>query len=485
MANAKLAKRLIFCFDGTWNQLSADRPTNVVQLAQMVEPTASDGTPQIVHYDEGIGTNMNRLQRSIDGALGGGMLRIIREAYRFLIFNYEPGDQIYAFGFSRGAYTARSFVGFIRHAGILDVVNANVIDRAIEIYRTAKAGEGIESEEGLKFRSQYCRGVCVSAADRDYRIANLAGFDPAKAPILTIRYLGVWDTVRALGVPDFIPGATWFNRKYGFHNAVLTSKIKAARHAVAIDELRPTFRASLFGLEKVAELNARTQLTGKPPMPEWKLPYQEKWFPGVHGAVGGGGSLHGLSDGALLWVLQGARQAGLELRDEVNNPAFLLRPDPFEALQNDPKVPFWKRGPIAALGQRLFHSPRPNGPTEIDEVAMPTLLRWHADPAHLPDARAYRPETLHKVRDKIDAWQAANKPSWKAAGLELEEYRVERGDTLSKLAKARLGDAKRWPELFEFNRDRMDDPDSLSIGALLRLPPVAKAGQQIDVIPEG
>jgi len=465
---ARKAKRLVFCFDGTWNQLSADRPTNVVQLAQMVVPIAADGTSQIVYYDEGIGTNMNRLLRIRDGAFGAGMLRIIREAYRFLIFNYQPGDEIFAFGFSRGAYTARSFVGFVRHAGILDVDNANAIDRAVAIYRDARAGEGIESLEGLRFRSTYCRGVCVSAEDRDYRIANLPGFDPKAVPILTFRYLGVWDTVRALGLPEFLPLAGWFNRKYGFHNAVLTSKIKAARHAVAIDELRPTFRATPFGREKVAELNGRTRRKDQPPMPEWLLPYQEKWFPGVHGAVGGGGQRHGLSDGALQWVLQGARQAGLALRDEVDNPSFRLRPAPFEEPPNDPALPWSSRWPLWPL-RRLFHSPR-KGPTGIEEVSLPALRRWHADPALLPGGKPYRPGALQQCAPAIEAWGPACRPAWKGPQPDLEEYPVKQGDSLSKLAKARLGDAKRWKELFELNRDRIEDPNSLAIGDVLRLP---------------
>ena len=462
-------KRLVFCFDGTWNQLSADRPTNVVQLAQMLVPVAQDGTPQIVYYDEGIGTNTNWLRQHIAGALGRGMLTILREAYRFLIFNYEPGDEIYAFGFSRGAYTARSFVGFIRHAGILDVTNANVIDRAIAIYKSAEAGLGVESEEGLRFRSEYCRGVCVSAADRDYRKQNLPGFDPEKVPILTIRYLGVWDTVRALGIPDFLPLAGAINRKYSFHNAVLTSKIRAARHAVAIDEERATFRATLFGPDKVRELNSRNQRKGEEPMPDWKLHYQEKWFPGVHGAVGGGGVRHGLSDEALLWVLQGARQAGLELRDEVDNPAYKLRPDPFDALQNEPMVPWSMRGPLGAL-RRLFRSARPNGPSGLDQISLSALRRWHADPASLPEGKAYRPAALKECANVIAEWDELCQTEWKGDPPQLEDYTVRRGDSFSLLAKARLGDAKRWKELFDLNRDRIDDPNMLSIGAVIRLP---------------
>ena len=107
-------KRLVFCFDGTWNKLSTNCPTNVVLVAEMVAPIAKGGVPQIVYYDEGIGTAKS--EHFMGGAFGKGMMTNIREAYRFLLFNYEPGDQIYAFGFSRGAYTARSFLGFIRHA---------------------------------------------------------------------------------------------------------------------------------------------------------------------------------------------------------------------------------------------------------------------------------------------------------------------------------------------------------------------------------
>lgn len=474
MAKKRAAKRLVFCFDGTWNQLSADRPTNVVQLAQMVQPVARDGTPQIVYYDEGIGTDMNGLRRAFAGATGKGMEPILREAYRFLIFNYQPGDEIFAFGFSRGAYTARSFVGFIRHAGILDVDNANAIDRAIRIYKEAEAGAGVESAEGLKFRSEFCRGVCVSAKDRDYRIKHVPGFDPKTTPILTIRYLGVWDTVRALGLPEHWPISGWFNRKYSFHNAVLTSKIRSARHAMAIDERRRTFNANLFGWAKVEELNGRHQRKGAPPMPEWLLHYQEKWFPGVHGAVGGGGTLHGLSDEALEWVLRGARLAGLELRGEVDNPAFDLRPNPFEPVFNEPQLPWSKRGIVGWL-RSWFEASR-KGPAKLEELSLAALRRWHAAPDMLPERQRYRPDTLLAMSAVIEAWPYRSPPEWKGAGTtELEDYAVRQGDTLNKLAKARLGDAKRWNELFELNRDRIEDPDALAIGAILRLPVSSRA----------
>lgn len=464
-------KRIVFCFDGTWNRLSANCLTNVALLAQMVRPIAADGTPQIVYYDEGIGTGPSWVSQRIDGAFGRGMLRIIRAAYRFLIFNYEPGDEIYAFGFSRGAYTARSFIGFIRHAGIVDIARASMIDQAIEIYRSAPAGQGIESEAGLEFRRINCPKVCVSAADRKYRIKHDPTFD-RKFPLLKFRYLGVWDTVRALGMPDFLPGSTWFNRKYGFHNALLTSKIGAARHAVALDELRPTFRPTLFGTEKVRELNARHLKKGAPPAPAWEERYQERWFPGVHSAVGGGGDIRGLADGALEWVLAGARRAGLDLRDSPDAVALTLRPNPFAPLAADSKPGWTMRGPLGWL-RRLTHSPR-RGPNSLDSLALATLRRWFAPPEILQDKEPYRPGSLTAVAAAIEAWPWRQQPEWKSADRPLEEYVIAFGDTLSKLAKARLGSAARWAELFALNRDRIEDPDYLSIGTAIRLPKAAE-----------
>lgn len=460
-------KRIIFCFDGTWNRLSVECPTNVVLLAQMIEPLAPDGTPQVVFYNEGIGANRWWPVRVYEGAFGQGMLRIMREAYRFLIFNYEPGDEIFAFGFSRGAYSARSFIGLIRHAGILDIASVTQIDEAFRIYREAPTKVlGAESEEGFAFRAKYCTGVCVSADDRKWRKKNLEGFDPAAAPLLEIKYLGVWDTVRALGLPDFLPGSGWFNRKYVFHDDYLSSKIKAARHAVALDEQRPTFRATLFGRDQVDKLNARNQSKKEPPTPAWKQLYQERWFPGVHGAVGGGGPHRGLSDGALEWVLEGARQRGLVLRDRRSNVAYALRPNPYDNLQNDPPKG-WRA--ILARIKGWFGSPR-QGPTSLNELALATLRRWHAEPTRLAEGKRWRPGALAALAPLIDQWENARPGTGAWLESDLEDYVVERGDTLSKLAKERLGDALRWPELYAINRDRLDNPDSLPIGLTIRLP---------------
>ncbi len=454
-------KRLVFCFDGTWNQLSAEVPTNVAKTAQMVTPVASDGMPQVVYYDEGIGTNTWWGRRIYEGGTGKGLMDKLRSAYRFLIFNYEPGDHIFAFGFSRGAYTARSFLGFIRHAGILDVASANKIDRAIELYRNAPAGAtGEESGEAMRFRLKYCRGVCVSEIDREFRRRAEPEFEGRELPLLDLRFLGVWDTVSALGVPQFLPGSKWVNDKYGFHDAVLTSKITRARHAIAVDELRPTFRHVPFGREKVAELNRRAEALRGRPYEEWELPYMEKWFPGVHGAVGGGGARRGLSDFALSWVLTGARRAGLDVRDDDHAQTYLLTPDSLDHLENTASTTSIARG-IAKRARGLVHSPR-KGPTHADEIALPTYQRWFAPATALPDRKPYRPGALKGLATEMDAWPYANMPEYKS------EHVLMRGDTLGRLSQAWFGDPKRYRDIFDANRDRIDDPDYVPIGIALR-----------------
>jgi uncharacterized protein (DUF2235 family) len=460
-----VTKRLVFCFDGTWNRLSADVPTNVATLAQMVRPVARIGKHQIVYYDEGIGANVWLGRRIYEGATGKGLMRKLREAYRFLIFNYEPGDEIFAFGFSRGAFTARTFIGFIRHAGILDVISANQIDKAIAIYRNAGKVVGVTGEESgaaLRFRARHCKSVCVSDEDIEFRKRVDPDFEPARAVMLDIPYLGVWDTVSALGVPQFIPFSKWINRKYGFHDAVLTSKIKAARHAVAIDELRPTFRATLFGRDKVDELNARAAEGRKAPFAAWELPYLEHWFPGVHGAVGGGGARRGLSDGALAWVLIGAKRAGLELRSDNDSKTFQVSPDSFDFVGNQAARTIGQRFPIGTM-RRWFHSARA-GPQSRAALALATLQRWFAPPAALPDGKAYRPAALLPIAQDIGDWPYANMPEFKS------EHIVLRGDSLTKLAARYLGDRKRYMEIFAANCDRLDDPEHILPGMRLRIP---------------
>src|SRR5690606_1933003 len=123
----------IFC-DGTWNRMSAEFPTNVLCGAQLVLPADDAGISQITYYDEGVGTVGPKALTALQAAFGWGLLEKIEAAYRFLIFNYEPGDEVFIFGFSRGAFTARSLAGLIRKCGIVPRNEAGRIREIFEFY---------------------------------------------------------------------------------------------------------------------------------------------------------------------------------------------------------------------------------------------------------------------------------------------------------------------------------------------------------------
>jgi uncharacterized protein (DUF2235 family) len=152
-------KRLVFCFDGTWNRLDAVNPTNVVLTAQSITPVASADVVQIIHYDSGVGTT-NR-DKWTGGLFGEGLLDKIVDAYTFLVFNYEVGDELYVFGFSRGAFTARSFAGLLRNCGIVQRRNASRITEVVKRYEERHKDEDHDSEDLLVYRSEICPQLCV------------------------------------------------------------------------------------------------------------------------------------------------------------------------------------------------------------------------------------------------------------------------------------------------------------------------------------
>ena len=284
-------KRLVFCFDGTWNCLDAPHSTNVVITAESVLPIASDGVSQAIFYDEGVGTRKG--EKLSGGLFGHGIVENLGDAYRFLIFNHTPGDEIYIFGFSRGAYTARSFAGLLSTCGLLRRSDAAKVTDAVLLYQQRKANDAAFDREMTDFRRQYSPQVCVSDADDLWRSQNVPDYKIGSVPRLRVTYLGVWDTVGALGVPARYKWLNFLDRKYDFHDTSLSTFVKSARHAVAIDERRKDFVPTLW--DNVDEMN--TAASAKAEADD--APYQQKWFPGVHGSVGGGGERRGLSDRAL------------------------------------------------------------------------------------------------------------------------------------------------------------------------------------------
>ncbi|HEV2629449.1 MAG TPA: DUF2235 domain-containing protein [Pseudolabrys sp.] len=450
-------KRLVFCFDGTWNRLDAQCPTNVVLTAESVLPLTPDATAQVIFYDEGVGTSKG--EELAGGMFGAGLVKNIADAYRFLIFNYTPVDEIYVFGFSRGAYTARSFVGMLHVAGILERRYASKAEEAVELYRRRDSSASYQ-EEVLCFRRDHSAGICINAQERDWRTkAKLVSKD---APFLTIKYLGVWDTVGALGIPARFAISKAIDRKYLFHDTSLSNFVASGRHAVAIDERREDFVPTLW--DNVDQLN---DSAGKKSS-DADAPYQQKWFPGVHSAVGGGGERRGLSDQALDWILDGARAAGLVLdANDQSSPIYSLKPDYSEYIENSEEQSLYYK-----LANEFAAADRAPGPSELWEVSMSAQRRWLEDPKRLKDQRPYRPATLARVKPQLDKLDPANfglgeQPT---ANAEYDLYEVKRGDTLSGIAKELLGDPHRGVELYKANLNKLDSPDRIYPGQVLRVP---------------
>lgn len=381
-------KRIVICCDGTWNRLDAAEPTNVVKFAESVTSTAEDGTRQIVWYDEGVGSGNTTVGRNLDrwlgGAFGAGLMTKVEQAYRFLMFNYDPGDQIYILGFSRGAYTARSLAGLIRNCGIVERSRARRIREAIALYRGRDADSHPDAAQSCALRNDVCPGIYLSNADLTWREKNVPGFDVTSTQPLRIEYLGVWDTVGALGLPNHYWISGLFNGRYRFHDAALSSTVRAARHALALDEYRRAFEPGLW--KNLDHLNHAALADGR------GVRFRQTWFPGDHSSIGGGWKEVGLSSDALLWLIEGAAESGLAFRAEALDAARSAA-NHRAALTGKPK----------RFSIMNFMSRRPRaGPRIVADVSESSRKRWKEPANALPEKELYRPQSLSAVADVLD-----------------------------------------------------------------------------------
>ncbi len=357
-------KQLIVCSDGTWQKITSPYPTNVVKITQAILAPKVSGNGYnpdnlLVFYGEGIGTG-NWIDRIFGGLFGWGMDRNIQDAYRFLCLNYTPGDRIYLFGFSRGAYTVRSLGGLIRAIGILPRQGVRKIPQAYKVYQDAK-GKYAEKSELIR------ESVKVRELDQviNFRQQMIAEFGTDYQEIVEITLLGCWDTVGALGIPRiaWIPSFIdrMLNQKYQFHNTKLSSTIKYAFHAVSIDEHRQTF--------------AQT-----PMKPAQSGQLTEVWFAGGHGAVGGGKREHSpLSNQALLWMIEEVEKLNLGLTFDRQKIEDGLKTDVTIHPNDESKLPFFQGLRSIPAEAVLHHS---------------VYQRWRA-------CAWYRPQNLVESHGKV------------------------------------------------------------------------------------
>jgi uncharacterized protein (DUF2235 family) len=294
-------KRIVLCFDGTWNALSNPAElTNVVKLANLVT-VKSNNVDQVSYYNSGVGSG-GPIDRFLGGVFGFGLKANVKRGLIFLALNYEAGDEIYLFGFSRGAYTARALAGVIGTAGIpLD------IGKTEEHWSYYQQIAKLQPKPGLP-------------ADSPKRQAALRAIDDIKNKLIgisrntvtdelgdhwvpvPIRCIGVWDTVGAYGIPSgfglrAIPHVfTYWTR--GFRNTQFSDTVQLGLHAVAVDERRRPFAPTFWTLRsREPKKLVPVDPTTKP------LPVEQVWFAGVHSNIGGGYVDSGLSDLALAWMM--------------------------------------------------------------------------------------------------------------------------------------------------------------------------------------
>ena len=356
-------KKLVICCDGTWQRLYAGVLTNVALTARSIAPRDAAQRPQIVYYSEGVGATLEGLNLW-NGMTGDDLDDNLLDAYLFLNLNYEAGDQIFLFGFSRGAYTVRSLAGLLRKCGVLRREHVDKARDALDLYRRRDVSAD-------------------SPATERFRVAHAVAWPRLTTPFtqppvdLRIRYLGIWDTVGALGVPHVLPISIGLNKSYQFHDTALSRSVHFARHAVAIDERRAAFAPTLWS--NVDAFNT----------PGAPVRVAQSWFPGDHGGVGGSDVSRGLSNCALMWVLEGAEQAGLALSREPGSvlSGCLANVEPINApLSGDEGFSV-----LNLLGSRWR-----KGLDRFTDLHEASRLRWAAN-------AAYRPRLLSPFANQIMA----------------------------------------------------------------------------------
>jgi len=314
-------ERIVACFDGTWNTDKSN--TNVSRLFRRIADETSGCLEQRHFYDEGVGTRWG--ERIRGGMLGIGLDANIRQGYAWLAAQYQHADaqgldaeqfvagpSIFLFGFSRGAFTARSLGGLINHLGLpklgsLPGAKASdspqddpLVQQAWDLYAARPTPDEREAAAKAGADTQLKQRIAEYDKAADAHRSQHA-FYPVR-----IHFLGVWDTVGALGIPRVFDNVSLGrpSTKYRFHDTKLGRCVRHAYHAVAIDEHREPYCVTLWG-----DYDKKTTQEVK-----------QRWFPGAHADVGGGYDDNLLPDPPLAWIAAEAAAKGLHFIDDRSPP---------------------------------------------------------------------------------------------------------------------------------------------------------------------
>ena len=297
-----MSKNIILCADGTGNKGGYTPDSNVYKMYNAIE-IHDTKVPQYTYYDNGVGTSTNKYWRAITGAVGIGIKANIIDLYRFLALHYVEGDKVYLFGFSRGAATIRAFCGFINAVGL---VNGNGLsDQDLKDY-TKDAFKAYENHKKDKQRAKDFY---------EHRHSN---------GIIDIQFVGVWDTVSALGFPkrtdkmgfsltvlsyffsfaETISNIFW---PHQFYNYDLSKNIQFAYQALSIDDERTAFWPHVW--DEVTTKRTEQNV-------------EQVWFSGMHSNVGGGYERQGMANVTLHWMMLRAEKQGMVLKPGVLDQAY-------------------------------------------------------------------------------------------------------------------------------------------------------------------
>jgi len=244
-----------------------------LRISRAIKPSGKNDVPQQVFYDWGIGSYYGKVS---GGATGKGIQKNVMDAYRYIVQNYSPKSEIWLFGFSRGAYTVRSLCGLINNCGVLKKNNARLIESAFTLYKKPGKRNSPSGENSVKFRKENSH------------------------PSREVKFVGVWDTVGALGIPISFLG--FLDEEDEFYDTKLGSNVRIARHALAIDEIREDFEPSIWKTKPNLDL-------------------KQVWFSGAHADVGG--SQKPDSDGSMIadiplnWMIKEAAANGLAVEPHL------------------------------------------------------------------------------------------------------------------------------------------------------------------------
>ena len=325
-----MAKNIVVFSDGTGQEGGRGYNSNVYRLFNMCEDRTDR---QILFYDRGLGTGWRKITGNLFGA---GISKNIKDCYRFIFENFNAEDEIFLFGFSRGATTVRSLSSFIHLFGILPKSRPELIDHAYRIYKDRKGREKRAKEFLQRHNNMWCR----------------------------IRFIGVWDTVAALGIPvtglnailEQLPGM-----QHRFQDLRISKSVEHGRHALAIDDERAIFHP-LPWEEKCEDYQTVEQV----------------WFPGMHTDIGGGYRETGLADNALDWMVREATNKGLRI---YSGHQVKIDPDP-DGFMHDSRGTFWTS--LYRRKVREWNRDTHGTPLVHSSVLKRTKDRYNQDAAYKP-----------------------------------------------------------------------------------------------------